>query len=91
MADSIRARSFCIDASANRGDVAFGAITSSWDTVDRLGALHDGHTKRPHEHARARTFQIPSILTPMSPTATAPLILPKANEACWCGSGRKYK
>ena len=27
----------------------------------------------------------------MSVTATAPAILPKANEACWCGSGRKYK
>jgi methionyl aminopeptidase len=27
----------------------------------------------------------------MSVTATVPTILPKANETCWCGSGRKYK
>jgi methionyl aminopeptidase len=27
----------------------------------------------------------------MSDTVTAPATLPKANEACWCGSGRKYK
>jgi methionyl aminopeptidase len=27
----------------------------------------------------------------MSDTVTAPTTLPKANEACWCGSGRKYK
>ena len=32
-----------------------------------------------------------SILALMSVTATAPAILPKANESCWCGSGRKYK
>ena len=28
---------------------------------------------------------------PMYDTVTAPATLPKANEACWCGSGRKYK
>jgi len=27
----------------------------------------------------------------MSITTTAPATLPKANESCWCGSGRKYK
>ena len=32
-----------------------------------------------------------SILALMSVTATAAAILPKANESCWCGSGRKYK
>ena len=30
------------------------------------------------------------ILVPMSVT-DAPAALPKANEPCWCGSGRKYK
>ena len=29
--------------------------------------------------------------TSTSSTVTAPATLPKANEPCWCGSGRKYK
>jgi methionyl aminopeptidase len=40
----------------------------------------------PERSASARTS-----LAPVLQHAQPPAILPQANEACWCGSGRKYK
>ena len=86
----MRARSLTIDGSANRGDLTFGASSSSWDTPDRLGALDEGHTNECQTVTRDDNPEFP-YPGPMTATAAAPTTLPNANETCWCGSGRKYK
>lgn len=75
--------------------VATNTVARAERLGERGGSSSIGGTTiercRPREPSRETRLASGGNLDSVLQTAQQPTVLPQANEACWCGSGRKYK